>query len=210
MRNPITDLNIINRNALFHLVKEYLRVLGIDDGPFNRDEDRKTVLVGVLMRFDFYIEGVMVREIEVDGTDSTEKIISMLRTHFSEDIDFIVSNGITFGGFNICNMNEIYSETGVPVVSITRKMPDINSMISAIEKHFEDSESRIGILNQYRIEKMEEKNGTSVYVNRAGISKNDAGELVNRMLIRGNIPEPVRVAHHIATAIRKGESYGRT
>lgn len=191
-------------------MKEYLRVLGIDDGPFDRDSDRETVLVGVLMRFDFYIEGVIVRNIRVDGNDSTEKIISMMRTHFSGDIDFAVTNGITFGGFNVCSINDIYSETGVPVVSITRRKPDIGMMISAIEKHFEDSDLRIGMLNQYHIEKIIEKNGKPVYINRVGIEKSDAVELVNRMLIRGNIPEPVRVAHHIATAIKKGESYVRS
>ena len=42
-------------------MKSGLRILGLDDGPFKRDSDTKTVLVGVLMRVNSYVEGISVR-----------------------------------------------------------------------------------------------------------------------------------------------------
>ena len=49
----------------------------------------------------------------------------------------------------------------------------------------------------------------TLYINRAGISLNDAIMLINKTTYMGNIPEPVRMAHLVATAIKNKESHGR-
>ena len=49
----------------------------------------------------------------------------------------------------------------------------------------------------------------TLYINRAGISLNDAVALIKKTTYTGNIPEPVRMAHLIATAIKNKESHGR-
>jgi hypothetical protein len=48
-----------------------------------------------------------------------------------------------------------------------------------------------------------------VMVQRAGISLAAAGEVVTRLSIHGNIPEPLRVAHLIAGGVTTGQSRGR-
>ena len=67
-------------------MKRGLRILGIDDGPFKKGENYKTVLVGVLTKFNSYIEGITIRKIDIDGTDVNDQILSMfngrLRYHF--------------------------------------------------------------------------------------------------------------------------------
>lgn len=190
-------------------MKSGLRVLGLDDGPFNRNSDTKTVMVGVLMRLNSYVEGISTGTIKVDGMDSTETIISMLNGRFSKDIDFIMSNGITFGGFNIMDIRMINRLTGIPIISITRKKPDMDSMFSALKLHFSDYMQRIELLKNSSINKIE-YSGKALYVNCCGISVNDALYLIKKTTIMGNIPEPVRMAHLIATAIVSGESYGKT
>lgn len=190
-------------------MKGKLRVLGIDDGPFDRDADKTTPIVGVVMRLDFYIEGVLVRNLEIDGLDSTESILSMMRTRFRDQIDYVLTSGITFGGFNICDISRIHEETSIPVLSVTRRKPDTESMESALKKHFSDSESRIDLLRKTEFELMS-INESDAYINRKGISVEDARLLLKNTILRGKIPEAIRIAHLIAGAIRKGESSGKT
>ena len=48
-----------------------------------------------------------------------------------------------------------------------------------------------------------------IYVKCAGITINEAEEIINLSTIRGVIPEPIRVAHVIASGVIRGESYGK-
>ena len=48
-----------------------------------------------------------------------------------------------------------------------------------------------------------------IYVKCTGINIADAKEIINLSTIRGVIPEPIRVAHIIASGITRGESYGK-
>lgn len=191
-------------------MKELKRVLGVDDGPFNRAIERRTVLVGVMTRFDGYVEGIVTRDVEIDGNDSTDSILSMFDAHFSSQIDYVILNGITFAGFNICDMNEINNATGVPVISITRRKPDILSMRDAIKKHFMDHERRIEILMKTENCEIRLKNGQILYVNVAGLDIDQAIEVIEKSIVRGNIPEPVRLAHMVAGSIKRGENKGRS
>jgi len=64
-------------------MKKNIRALGIDDSYFTPHVPGDVELVGVVMRAPSYIEGIIKRKIKVDGLDSTEKIIDMLRTRFA-------------------------------------------------------------------------------------------------------------------------------
>jgi len=48
-----------------------------------------------------------------------------------------------------------------------------------------------------------------VYIQCAGIEAQHAARIVNLTATRSNIPEPLRVAHLIATGIVLGESRGK-
>ncbi len=50
-------------------------------------------------------------------------------------------------------------------------------------------------------------NGRNLYINHAGIDYDSAVLVIKKTLKMGNIPEPVRMAHLIATAIKTGESH---
>jgi endonuclease V-like protein UPF0215 family len=189
-------------------MKHGLRVLGLDDGPFKKFVDTKTVLVGVIMRMNYPVEGISVREITVDGMDSTETVMSMIHSRFRDDIDFVMSNGITFAGFNIFDIQEINWETGIPVIAVTRKKPSLENISSALSHHFKDGEERIKIITKIPVDEIRCGYRT-LYINRAGIELNDAVTLIRNTASTGNIPEPVRLAHLIATAIINKESHGR-
>ena len=48
-----------------------------------------------------------------------------------------------------------------------------------------------------------------IYVSAAGIGMRELAEAIRLCTVRGAIPEPIRIAHIVATAVKKGESHGR-
>ncbi len=189
-------------------MKNGLRILGIDDGPFRKGVDKSTVLVGVIIKFNSYIEGIITNTVSIDGTDIDEKIVSIAGGRFKKEINFIMTNGITFGGFNIMDSEYVFKNTDIPVISVVRENPDIESMKMALTKHFKDYKERIEILERSSVHCIN-INGKKLYINNTGIDIDSAKIVIKNSTVMGNMPEPVRIAHIIASAIINGESYGR-
>ncbi|RZN69841.1 MAG: DUF99 family protein [Candidatus Methanolliviera hydrocarbonicum] len=55
--------------------KENIRVLGIDDAFL---DEEYSIIIGAIFRGKSVLEGVISSKIQVDGLNSTEKIIEML------------------------------------------------------------------------------------------------------------------------------------
>jgi hypothetical protein len=188
-------------------MKKETRVLGIDDMPF-AFSDTVTDIIGAVMRGGVYLEGVLKTTITVDGNDATEKIVAMVTSsrHYGQ-LRFVMIDGAALGGFNVVDCHRIFAETHIPAMTVTRRKPDFTAMCRALVAHFDDWRPRWETLLRHTVEKI----GTAapVYVARAGLSRSEAAELISLCTVRGVIPEPVRVAHLIATGIKKGESRGR-
>lgn len=188
-------------NRRIRKVKKEIRILGVDDGPFTFDS-KETVLVGCVFRAGLWLDCVLTRNIAVDGLDCTEKIIDMCSRR--SELRVVMLDGITFAGFNIADIRRIYSGTGVPVIAVTRKMPDMAGIKKALS-YLDDFEKRSMLIK---------KAGTvrklgDIHYQSAGIDRKDAEEIIRISCTRSKIPEPVRVAHLIATAMVVGESHGR-
>jgi len=128
-------------------------------------------------------------------------------TKHREQLKLIMIDGIALGGFNVVDGEKIYLETNLPVITITRKKPDMKKIEKALKKHFDDWGDRMKIINKGKTEEI--KLRYPIYIKHFGISKEEAIEAIKISIIRGAIPEPIRVAHLIATGIKKGESSGR-
>jgi len=61
-------------------MKKEIRILGIDDAPFNKFKDRNTFIVGVVYRGGQFMDGVLSARIRVDGNNSTKKIAEMVNS----------------------------------------------------------------------------------------------------------------------------------
>ena len=48
-----------------------------------------------------------------------------------------------------------------------------------------------------------------IFVKCVGLSIEETKEIIKISTIRGVVPEPIRVAHLIASGITRGESYGK-
>lgn len=190
-------------------MKTQVRVFGIDDSPF-KFRDQKALVVGVLVRLPNYIEGVMRTEVAVDGNDSTDRIVEMVsRSRYKDQVKVIMLDGIALAGFNIVDLERLHGELRVPVVTITRDQPDLQKMRSALAKHFDDWEARYSLATRLELRRMITKQNP-LYVSSIGLDWNEVTRLVEQATVRGVVPEPIRVAHLVASAMVRGESYGRS
>lgn len=189
-------------------MKKQVRILGVDDGPFTFIQ-KKTIVVGVVMRGSGYIEGVLRDEVTVDGDDATRVLMSMIkRTRHRDQLRVVMLDGVALGGFNVVDVDLLYRETGVPVVTLTRDNPDFDSMKKTLRKKFEDWEWRWRLIEKNTLFEVKTKHNP-IYVTSSGISREETEEIIRMSTIRGVVPEPVRVAHLIASGIVRGESYGK-
>lgn len=189
-----------SRVLKIRVVKKW-RFAGFDDSF----KDSKACIFGCIT-CDNHVEGFMYDEIEVDGLDVTEKIVSLiLKSKFRNQIKCIFLAGLTFAGFNVADILEIFNRTSIPVVVVMRREPKIDEFISAARK-LEKGEERLKIIEKAgKVEKI----GT-LYVQLAGIDLKKAEEYIELSKLKGKIPEALRIAHLAASAVIHGESKGRT
>ena len=203
------------------MFKSEIRILGFDDGAHedsekweNRDlptsEKHKVPVVGVIFRGGDFLDGALRTDVTIDGLDSTNRLIDIVNsTRHKRQLRVIMLDGVTFGGFNIVDIQRLNEETGLPVIVFNRKMPDLDRVRKAL-KNFGDYEKRWGLIeNAGEIKRHTLRKGVTVYFQSAGLSDEEAKNIIGLSSTRGQIPEPLRVAHMIATAIVKGESTGR-
>ena len=183
-------------------MKKNYRAIGIDDGPFEKGKDAFSTMVGVLMRADFLIESVSMERISVDGTDSTDRIIKMVENNFKGNAAVIMTYGVTFGGFNVADLFKVNLETGIPVISITRKKPDMGSIVSAIVNTQQDVDYKLEIMNSYHIQELTLENRSSIFINPIGIDVKSSSSIIRKLTRTGNIPEPIRIANIVASALK--------
>lgn len=189
----------------FH-IKPEVRILGIDDSAlFNK----KVMIVGAVFRGGDWMDGVLRSEITRDGLDATEIICDMIKKskHYGQ-IRAVILDGITYGGFNVIDIQVLYRETGIPVIVVMRSCPDFEKIKSAL-KYLPDGGERWAMIKRAgKIEKIPGKK-KSIYIQRAGIGLETVKKIIQLTSIRSSVPEPLRVAHLIATGIVLGESRGK-
>ena len=189
----------------FRSIKPEIRVLGVDDGVFIPHSKGLVDVVGIVFRGGYWLDGVMRTEIEVDGLDATEKIASMIieSPHYKQ-LRVIMLSGITFAGFNVVDIKELYSKTGLPVIALTRDLPKMEEIRQALENLPEKERRWKAILNAGEIFEVQTREGEEpIYMQIAGIEREDAEKIVKITSTRSNIPEPLRVAHIIASGLTK-------
>jgi len=185
------------------VIKPEIRVLGVDDGKFIPHSKDDVLIVGVVFRGGYWLEGVMCATLRVDDFDATEKFTQMVISspHYKQ-LRVILLNGITFAGFNVVDIKLLNSETQLPVIAVTNKKPDLAKIRNAL-KNLPKSEDRWNaVLNAGQICSFRSNLGKqTIYAETAGITKETAQKILQLTSTRSNIPEALRVAHLIASGI---------
>ena len=188
-------------------VKPQIRVVGFDDGTFSfssKLERDRTILVGVFMKGSQEVVGVLSRWITVDGSDATDAMVDAIVNSRFKDLRVILLKGITYAGFNVVDLERLHGETGLPVIVVVRKRPNLWAMEEAFRKHFPDAEERIALLR--KAPPLVELVPGKLYLQCVGLDTETASEIVRVATRTGLIPEPLRLAHMIASAVMTGES----
>ena len=183
-------------------LKPNFRVIAIDDGSFKPKQKEKIPLIGVIYRIDGRIEGILSQKISVDALDCTEKIIEMLSGgKFLQQISFILLQGINFAGFNIADVQKIHRKLRKPVIIVFRKFPDMGEIRNALRK-FPDREKRLALMkNAGKIRKI-----NSIHFQFVGTNEPTAREVIKKTLMHSFLPEPIRIAHLVASGMTLGQS----
>ncbi len=196
-------------------MKKEIRILGIDDAPFNRESDGSVLVVGVVLRGSSYMDVVLSSSVEVDGIDATQKIIKLVNDSRTKDqLRCIMLDGIALAGFNVVNINALHKATGLPVVVFIKSMPDLAAIRKALA-NLDDGEDRMkligaaGKIHECEIENKAVGREGKIYFQIAGTDAETACEILKLTCQHGLVPEPLRVAHIIAQGITFGESKGR-
>lgn len=187
----------------FRSIKSEIRVLGVDDGVFVPHVKGSALVVGVVFRGGSWLDGVMHTSVEVDGFDAADKISSMvLASPHYKQLRVIMLDGVTFAGFNVVDIQVLGDKTGLPVIAVTRDKPDLNEIHAALA-NLSDSKMRwqAFVHAGEMIAVSSGKRNERIYMCLSGLSKEDAARIIQLTSTRSNIPEPLRVAHLIASGI---------
>jgi endonuclease V-like protein UPF0215 family len=189
-------------------MKQQIRLLGVDDSPFTFNDKYATV-IGVVMRGGEYLECILRSQVSIDGDDATFVCKEMIKnTKHREQLKAMLLDGIALGGFNIVDIEDIFSSTGLPVITVTRDKPDFEKIKQALEKNFDDWQDRLNLIKNGDLFRVKTSHNP-IFVKCTGIGIDETKEIIKLSTIRGVIPEPIRVAHLIASGITRGESYGK-
>jgi endonuclease V-like protein UPF0215 family len=117
----------------------------------------------------------------------------------------VMLNGITFAGFNVVDIKALNKATNLPVITVTRDKPDLEEIHEALQNLPESERRWRLILDAGEPFELSTRNAKeTIYVQTAGISLGDAEKIVRLTSTRSSIPEPLRVAHLIASEIGGG------
>ena len=147
------------------------------------------------------MDGVMHTSVTIDGLDATEQITSMIScSPHRKQLRLIMLSGITFAGFNIVDIRRLNDATQLPVLSLTQDKPDLKAIYEALKNLPYAEERWRMVLAAGEIHEVKCK-GKKIYLGLSGVSLSDAVKIVELTSTRSSFPEPLRVAHMIASGI---------
>ncbi|HEY1198636.1 MAG TPA: DUF99 family protein [Thermoplasmata archaeon] len=178
-------------------------MVGVDDGAFERG-DRYAPVAAVAMTLPEHVEAVRTGRVRVDGTDGTRRVIALVRRLGPLDgVRAVLLDGAVVGGFNVLDLDALHRELGVPVVAVTRRPPEFSRIRAALRRWFPRSaDARWSLLRAHRLFEVP-TDGQPIRAAAVGCSRADAARLVQRATVRGHWPEPLRLAHLVASAGRR-------
>lgn len=180
-------------------------VLGVDDAPFSREHRGNVLVVGVAMSAD-RVDGVLSTRVRRDGQNATDKLAEMISgSQFWAHLHAVLLQGIALAGFNVVDIWRLRERLQRPVLVMARRAPDMVAVKKALLGRVAGGQEKWA-----KIEKagpMEPVGG--VYVQRAGLSLDDAAALLKATRREGQVPEALRLAHLIAGGVTTGRSRGR-
>lgn len=179
-------------------------VIGFDDAPFDSTHIGAVKVVGAVFA-GIRLDGVLVGEVEKDGFDSAQTLATLVsNSRFAQQTNLIMLQGIALAGFNVVDVFSLHQHLDLPILVVSRRSPDIQSIQRALLGGIPHGQEKWHIIQQ--LGPMEPV--CRVYVQRVGLSLERARSVIERSTVYSHVPEPLRCAHLFAGALVNGESRG--
>ncbi|MBN2155144.1 MAG: DUF99 family protein [Candidatus Lokiarchaeota archaeon] len=179
-------------------IKEGIHVVAIDDSPHHRGQST-TEIFFVYCKSTF-IEKVTHNAIRVDGLDATMTILQELQKE-QENFSLILLHGITVGGMNFVDIDELSNILQKPILAVTENAPTENSINNAIEK-LPDWKTRKAILTKAGVLEVftTQHSPNPIFFHCIGMDPEVAKVFFTKFCIRSRLPEQLLLAHKIASS----------
>ena len=178
-----------------------IRVIGFDDAPFKSLRNSPVKVAGVVCSGTRF-EGMLWGEVRKDGNDATDVITDLLsKSKFNDQVHMVLIDGLAFGGFNLVDLPELAERLERPCVAVMRKPPDMDAIKKAL-MHFDGFERRVRLLEKAgKINRLDK-----FYFQVIGEKPSVVGRALRSVSAQGNVPEALRLAHLIGSAVITGQS----
>jgi endonuclease V-like protein UPF0215 family len=186
-------------------MRRFSHVLGFDDAPFARKHRGDVSVIGVVFAGD-RLEGVLRGKVRRDGRNATTELARLCAgSRFRGHLRLVMLQGIALAGFNVVDLQALHASLSLPVLVVARHRPDLRAIRAALLGRVRGGERKWRLVE--RAGPMEPCAG--VWVQRAGLTLEEAEAAVRDSARHGLLPEPLRAAHLIAGGVTLGESRGR-
>ena len=186
-------------------MKDFPITIGFDDAKFTLNSNLKTTdLIGIICQGTRMV-GMVKKEILIDGDNATEVLIELTKQN-EKHVQYIITDTITFGGFNIIDLEKVYSITKKPIIAVTERLVNLEAVRKALVKKFPNKyeDKLLNIVNAGDLYEtsIETAGGYSkVYFHSKGIKVSEVDSLLHKLCIDSKIPEPVRLAHIVGKTL---------
>ena len=128
----------------------------------------------------------------------------IVQSKFIAQAHVVLLDGITFGGCNVIDLPNLHSRLQVPVVAVMRRPPNLERF-KHVTQQLPESEERwrrtqaagpIHQIDGWTFQCVGEETGT-------------IAKVLDRLTNNGKVPEALRLAHLIGSAVMLGESTNR-
>ena len=180
-------------------------MVGFDDAPFERGHRGDVLVVGAVFAGD-RLDGVISTKVRRDGANAAQRLIDCLTgSKYFDQLQATLLQGIAFAGFNVVDLQQLHQAMGLPVLVVARYRPDLQAIRKALLQQVPGGARKWRLIEAAG--PMEPMAG--LYVQRCGITPENAARLLASLQQNSQLPEPLRVAHMIAGGVTMGESRHR-
>ncbi|AFZ66318.1 DUF99 family protein [Deinococcus peraridilitoris] len=180
--------------------------IGFDDAPFSRTHRGNVRVIGTVYA-GTTLHGVLSGVVRRDGANSARVLSELLMgSTFHKHVQLVFLQGVALAGFNVVDAFWLHRQTGLPVLIVARRQPDYGAVRRALLERVPGGARKWRLIQ--RLGAMQPVRG--VWVQRVGLSLDEADMALQRFTVTGLIPEPLRAAHLIAGGVSTGHSHGRT
>ena len=182
-----------------------IRVLGIDDAHYaDKTAGTPVQMAGVICGATRF-EGMLWGELTKDGMDSTDRIFDLVSaSKFAAQLHLVLLDGITFGGCNVVDLPDLSDRLNLPIAAVMRRRPNleqfrhVTTLLPESEERWRRTEAA-GTIHEI---------GDWTF-QCVGEEPHTMAKALTRLTDVGKVPEALRLAHLIGSAVMLGESTNR-